>query len=204
MSQNRQRTPPADAPLTSRASRHAGFTLIELLVTMVMIALAMAFVIPNLGSFIPEAKLEGSAKQIMRQLDWVRSEARIQGRPMSVDFDLKRSLWRIVNAPEQRLTRDQDADSLTERADFWRELESGVVFGSAGDSRNERAAKQGVYRVTFDEFGFSADQVITLKLETDEKMVWSIVIQGLSGRMSLETSANGTPATIDAIGEGAF
>ncbi len=184
--------------------RHAGFTLVELLVTMALIALALAIIVPNLGALIPEAKLDGSAKQIMRQLDWVRSEARIQGRPMSMDFDLKRGLWRIVYPPEQRLTRDQNEDSLEERSDGWRELEDGVRFVSAGDSRSSSSAKNGIYRLTFDEFGFTADQVLAMHLETDDKMVWSIVIQGLNGRMTLERSEQGQTATIDPIGEGAF
>ena len=81
-------------------SRAAGFTLMEVLVTLTVMALVFAIVVPNLSTFVPEARLEGSGKRILRELDWVRSEARIQGKRMSMDFDLDRARWRIVYPPE--------------------------------------------------------------------------------------------------------
>lgn len=180
-----------------------GFTLMELLVTLTVMALGFAIIVPNLGAFVPEAKLDGASKQLVRTLDWVRSEARIQGKPMSVDFDLQRAIWRIVYPPEQQLTRDQDVWTLEERPDDWTALEKGVVFAGAGDAKNG-LAKQGVYRLTFDEHGFSGDQMIVLKLEHDETLVWSLVLHGLSGRMDVERSENGDTAVLDVVGEGAF
>lgn len=175
----------------------------ELLVTLTVISLVFAIVVPNLGALIPSARLEGSGKQILRQMDWVRSEARIQGKPMGVDFDLDRQRWRIVYPPEQQLTRDQDAWTLEERPDDWQPLDKDVVFGGIGDAKNGMATR-GVYRLTFDEYGFTSDQLLVLKLQSDPQMVWSMTIMGLSGRTSVMQSETGEVEQLYPVGEGAF
>ncbi|MFM1873451.1 MAG: hypothetical protein RL398_2873 [Planctomycetota bacterium] len=180
-----------------------GFTLMELLVTLTVMALAFAIVLPNLGAFVPEAKLDGSANRISRTLDRIRSEARIQARPMHLELDLRNSQWRVVWPPEEQLTRDQDVTSLEERLDEWQYLETGVKFAGVGDA-NKGLATSGLYRVTFDEYGFTADQVIVLKLDADQDMVWSLQIDGLSGRTRLERSESGEMLRPVAVNEGAF
>jgi len=58
----------------------AGFTLIEILVALMILSLLFAIVVPNLGALVPSARLHASGNKIQRELDWVRSEARIQGK----------------------------------------------------------------------------------------------------------------------------
>lgn len=184
-------------------ARERGFTLMELLVTLTLIALLFAIVVPNLGAFLPEARLEGSGKQILRTVDWVRSEARIQGKRMAIEFDLDRAMWRVVHPPEQQLTRDQDAWTLEEWTDQWVSLEEDVVFAGAGDAKNG-LAHSGRYRLVFDEYGFSGDQMLVLKLKSDPTLVWSMMLQGLSGRVTVEQSEKGDVPTMTAPNEGAF
>lgn len=191
------------SPAARKARREGGFTLMELLVTMTVMAVGFAIVVPNLGAFIPEAKLDGSAKKMLRTLDWLRSEARIQARPMSLELDLQHAMWRVVYPPEQQLTLDQDAWTLEESSDDWQELEKGVMFAGAGDA-NKGMATSGLYRITFDEYGFSADQVVVLKMPQDETLVWSLVLSGLSGRMSIERSEKGEQVRPELVNEGAF
>lgn len=195
--------PGAAAPTAAGKAPERGFTLMELLVTMTLIALVFAIVVPNLGAFLPEARLEGSGKQILRTVDWVRSEARIQGKRMSMDFDLDRATWRIVFPPEQRLTRDQEEWTLEERNEDWQSLEEDVVFGGIGDAKNG-LAQRGRYRLTFDEYGFTGDQTIVLKLKSDPTMVWSLSLLGLSGRITVEQSEKGETPQPEAPTEGAF
>jgi prepilin-type N-terminal cleavage/methylation domain-containing protein len=180
-----------------------GFTLMEVLVTLTVIALTFAIVVPNLSSYVPEARLEGSGKRILRELDWVRSEARIQGKRMTMEFDLEHARWRIVYPPEQKLTRDQDLWTLEERPEDWIPLETDVVFEGAGDGKTHRG-HHGIYRLVFDEYGFTADQIIVLKLSTDPAMVWSLVIHGLTGRVDVEKSEKGEIVELVALNEGAF
>ncbi|MEO6595319.1 MAG: prepilin-type N-terminal cleavage/methylation domain-containing protein [Planctomycetota bacterium] len=181
----------------------SGFTLMELLVTMTIIALVFAIVVPNLGAFVPEARLEGSGKRIMRTLDWVRSEARIQGKRMAMEFDLRRARWRIVYPPEQKLTRDQDVSTLEEQPEDWQALEQDVVFNGAGDAK-AGLAHEGIYKLVFDEYGFTGDQVVIMKLESDPTMVWSMSIQGLSGRLDIERSEKGEAIQLTTPTEAAF
>ena len=180
-----------------------GFTLVELLVVMAVLALLLAVVLPNSGALVPSARLRGSGSQIQRQLDWVRSEARIQGKRMAVEFDLDKARWRIVNPPEQRLTRDQDARTLEERPDEWQELETDVEFAGAGDGK-VGLVHRSVYRLIFDEYGFTGDQAVVLKLKSDPQMIWALSIHGLSGRVTITESEKGELPVLQVVNEGAF
>lgn len=181
----------------------AGFTLVEVLVTLGILSLMFAIIVPNLGVLVPSARLRGSGSHIQRELDWVRSEARIQGKRMAMEFDLDRAMWRIVYPPEQQLTRDQDVSTLEERPDQWIELETDVVFAGAGDGKNGLVS-HGLYRLVFDEYGFTGDQVITLTLKSDPQLTWSLSILGLSGRVDVQESERGEKIVPTVVGEGAF
>lgn len=186
-----------------QTANERGFTLMELLVTLVVVALMFAIVVPNLGAFVPQARLEGSGKRILRELDWVRSEARIQGKRMTLEFDLQRHRWRIVYPPEQKLTRDQDAWTLEERPDDWNALEHDVIFDGVGDAK-VGLAHHGTYKLVFDEYGFTGDQLVVLKLKSEPDLVWSLAIHGLTGRVAVEASDKGAVAELVKINEGAF
>jgi prepilin-type N-terminal cleavage/methylation domain-containing protein len=191
-------TPPPRPTATT-----AGFTLMELLVTLAILSLLFALVVPNLGALVPSARLQGSGNIIKRELDWVRSEARIQGKRMVMEFDLDRARWRIVYPPEQRLTRDQDLSTLEERPDHWQELEPDVVFAGATDARSGMTSK-GIYRLIFDEYGFTADQIVALKLKSDAEQIWAFSINGLSGRITVSESEQGELPTLQLVNEASF
>lgn len=195
--------PGSAMPAHTETQRASGFTLLELLVTMTMIVMATAMVLPNLGALVPSAKLEGSGKQILRTIDWVRSEARIQARPMTIEFDLDKARWRMVYPPELRLTRDQDENELAAWSDEWNPLEKGVVFGGAGDARHG-IAKKGPYKMTFDEHGFSNDQMVVLRLTEDPQLVWGLTLRGLTGSTTVFESDKGEEPELQYVEEGAF
>ncbi len=180
-----------------------GFTLIELLVVMMILALLFALVLPNLGALVPSARLRSSGAQLRREIDWVRSEARIQGKRMAMEFDLVRGIYRVVYPPEQRLTRDQEASTLEERPDQWQELQTDVQFVGAGDGKAGLTSK-GLYRLAFDEYGFTGDQVLVLGLVSDPTKTWSLTIQGLSGKVTVHESETGEKPIPPALNEGAF
>lgn len=189
---------------TDATSRGAsGFTLIELLAALAVVSLLFALVVPNLGSFVPSARLESSGLRMQRKLDWLRSEARIRGREMSMELDLDRARWRIVFPPDMRLTQDQDADTLEEWSFDWTELEPTVLFLGAGDAANGLARK-GLYRIRFDEYGFSNDQLVALTLKDEPKLIWSLRLRGLTGATSVEEDTEGNEPELTMPGEGAF
>lgn len=185
------------------ASRAAGFTLMELLVTLTVIALLFALVIPNLGAFVPAARLQGSGKQLLRTIDWARSEARIQARPMTLELDLDHSRWRVVLPPELRLTRDQADEELMEWALDWNQLEPGVKFGTVGDAVHG-PAKKGIYRLEFDAHGFSSDQLVVLRMPDEPKLVWALTLRGLTGAVTVFESEDGNEPELQFVQEGAF
>ena len=188
---------------TMARRRDGGFTIVELLSTMMILGLLLAIVMPNLGALVPGARLRGSGNRIRSELEWARSEARIQGKRMAVEFDLDRAIWRLVYPPEQRLTRDEDESSLAERPDVWLELEDDVKFVGAGDGKAGLAQK-GLYRVVFDEYGFTGDQVVILSLDSEPQRTWTLRIHGLSGRADVVESETGEKPLPPVLGEGAF
>jgi len=167
-----------------------GFTIVELLATLMIVSLLFALILPNLDALVPSARLRGSGSRIQAELEWARSEARIQGKRMAVEFDLDRGRWRLVFPPEQRLTRDEDESALAERPDDWQELETDVRFAGLGDARSG-LAQRGTYRVVFDEYGFTADQVIVLQRTSDPEHTWSMALSGLSGKSDTTESETG-------------
>lgn len=184
----------------------AGFTLLELIVAISLVALLVGIIVPNLGSLIPTARLDGCAKEIKANLTEIRSESRIQAKRMEMEFDLDRARFRRILPPEEQLTSDQvvynDAEVRDQDKD-WIDLTDGVVFLGAGDTKSGTITK-GLYNVVFDEFGFTADQVIALQLINDDTMAWSVVLHGLTGQIDIEKSEIGEIVQPTQIGEGAF
>jgi prepilin-type N-terminal cleavage/methylation domain-containing protein len=180
-----------------------GFTLIEILVTLMILSLLFAIVVPNLGTLVPSARLRGSGTKIQRNLDWVRSEARIQGKRMVVELDLEKARWRIVRPPEQQITRDQDASTLAEAPEGWQDLEDDVYFVGAGDGK-VGLTSHGTYRLVFDEYGFTGDQVFVLGLKSDPLLTWTMTIQGLSGKVDVFESEKGEKPLPQVLNDGAF
>lgn len=185
-----------------RARTSGGFTLIEVLVVVALAGMLMAVVVPNLGMLVPSARLRGSGVQIQRTVDMLRSESRIQGKRIAIEFDLDKNRWRAVYPPEQQLTRDQDIGTLEEKFDNWQDLEDDVQF--AGIEAGNNLVTKSVYRLVFDEFGFTADQVVNLKLKSDPDLTWSMSVLGLSGRVTVVESERGELPRLERVGEGAF
>lgn len=185
-----------------RASNSTGFTLIEVLVVVALAGMLMAVVVPNLGMLVPQARLRGSGVKIQRSLDMLRSESRIQGKRIAIEFDLDKNRWRAVYPPEQLLTRDQDIATLEENFDNWQDLEDDVLYGGIETGNN--LVTKGAYRLVFDEFGFTADQIINLRLKSDPEQTWSMTVLGLSGRVTVVESERGELPRLDRVGEGAF
>jgi len=190
----------------ARRSGAAGFSLIELLVAVALIGLGIAVVAPNLSGLVPSARLEGSGKQVLTWLQTIRSEARIQAKRMELELDLDRGRYRIIWPAEERLTTDQivyEDDEIPDSSKDWIDLDTDVEFAGAGSAVTGLIEK-GLYRVVYDEYGFTADQVIALRLQSDPDFVWSLSIRGLTGKIDALGSEDGELLRPERIGEGAF
>lgn len=184
-----------------------GFTLMELLVTLTIISMLFALIVPNLGAFVPTARLQGSGKQLRAKIDWARSEARIRGQHMTIELDLDRARWRILYPPELRLTMEDDGPQYEDYAiggeGAWNQLEKSVLFRGAGDARNG-IARSGLYQLRFDEYGFSNDQLVILGLDNEPDKLWSLMLRGLTGVTDVIESETGNEPELPLLGEGAF
>lgn len=190
-------------PAGRRSRPDAGFTLMEMLVTTALLGLVMAIVAPNIGAFVPTAKLDAAANILVNQIDFLRSEARIHGKRYELELDLERARWRRVVPAEDKITTDQDIRTLEPWYEQWQTLETGVTFGGAGDPV-QGMARRNIYKVVFDENGFTGDQAIVLKLDEDKSKVWTVLLHGLTGRSTIEEDHDGREHRLDEIREGAF
>lgn len=198
-------TPPRSQPLGSAAATAAGrgFSLVEVLVVLAIIGLVVQFVVVNMGAMVPKTKLDAEAKKLVANLDFLRSEARIQGKRYLLELDLQNPRWRMVLPAEERLTSEQTLEETQPRALDWTPLERDVAFAGAGSPRTG-IARNGTYQIVFDENGFCADQAVFLKLLGEEGMVWTVQIRGLTGQTDILPSFDGVEHTLEDVTEGAF
>lgn len=180
-----------------------GFTLIEILVVLTLIGLITSMLVPNLGAFVPRAKLDAAAKILTANIDFLRSEARIQGKRYALELDLDRGSWRRVFPPEDRLTTEQDVQSLEPRHEEWTRLQDGVRILTAGNG-NEGMAKGGTFALTFDHNGQTGDQTIVLQLADDASMTWTVNVRGLTGQCDIIESFDGKQHLPEETTEGSF
>ena len=187
---------------TDGAAR-AGFTLVELMVVVAIIALAAQVVMVNLGAFIPASVLNAEAGRIIGDVEFVRSEARLQGKAYSIDLDLDNERWRIVLPPEERLVSDQTIEES--RPLGWQDLDERVQL-VGHRVQGAPTLRSGRSSVKIDKNGFTADQLIHLQMKSEalEDMVWSIRLFGLNRRSRLLTNQDGTEPRLEITEEHEF
>jgi type II secretion system protein H len=181
----------------------AGFTLLEVMLVVLILGLVLQLVFVNLGAMVPKTKLDAEAKKLVANLDFLRSEARIQGKSYVLQLDLRHARWRMVLPAEERLTSEQTLEETERHAQQWNPLEDGVEFAGAGNWTNG-IVRNGVFDLAFDENGFTADQVVFLRLQEDPKMLWTVQIRGLTGQTDVLSSFDGAEHRLEEVTEGAF
>jgi len=189
--------------LVSRGPAQSGFTIIELMVVVAILALVLQMVMLNMGAMVPKTKLDAESKKLVANIDFLRSEARVQGKRYLMQLDLGKARWRMVLPAEERLVSEQTLEETQPRALDWTALEEGVVFGGAG-AVARGIARSGIYEIVFDESGNTADQMVFLKLEDDEEMVWTVQVRGLTGQTEILPDTNGQEQELETVNEMGF
>ena len=180
-----------------------GFTLIELMVVIAILGLAGQLVFMNLGTLVPSTVLTSEATRLMGDIEFVRSEARLQCKLYRIEIDLELNRWRLVLPPEERLVSEQTIEESFpldwKYLDDALEFSGHVVVGNA-TQRSGRAA------VLIDENGFTADQSIYLRLknEKNHELVWTIELHGLERKARLVTREDGTEMVLSTAEEFSF
>ena len=182
--------------------RHpAGFTLIEVLVVVAILALIAQLVVANIGAMVPRTVLDSTANQLMARLEFLRTEAMLQGKTYTLELDIDNERYRVVLPPEERLVSTQTIEEsgieldwtyLDERVDLF---EHRYTLGPV--------RRNGRLKIEFDANGFTSDQLLAMRMKGDElsNMVWTIQIRGLRRANDLFTSYEGQIADMEAVDE---
>ena len=167
-------------------------------------ALAIQLVVTNLGAMIPRTVLDSECNQFMSRLDFLRSEARLQGKRYRIELDLTNHLWRFVLPAEERLTTEQTLEETMPEALSWNRMEQRAQFKGIVQAGAPVVQRRGVAGIEFDENGFSADWDVFFTLEHDEEMVWTVQMSGLTGQSRMMTSFDGVEYRTESAGEYGF
>lgn len=65
-------------------SRHTGFTLIELVITVALVGILLMWAIPNITTFIKNARMSGIVNELVGDIGVARQEAQRRGRPVVI------------------------------------------------------------------------------------------------------------------------
>jgi prepilin-type N-terminal cleavage/methylation domain-containing protein len=174
--------------------RQAGFTLIELLIVLAILALTLRVVAVNMGAWIPSSALKAVTGKIQSELDFVRSEAKLQGKAYRLEFDLDKKLYRMVLPPEEQLVSIQTAAEGNETVLHWMPVDPNERVEVSGyNSGDKPTISKGLVQIAFDENGFTADQTLYFKLagDDDEKTIWTMHLWGLNGASEVIRSSDG-------------
>ena len=173
-----------------------GFTLIEILAVLAILAMVGQLIVMNLGSLVPSTVLDSEASQLMSKLEFLRSEAQLQGKVYQLELDLDNQMYRIVLPPEERLVSEQTAAEAA--ALVWTPLDDRVRYLSHSIAGGP-TQQSGRVPIVIDAHGFTADQTIVLGMRSDalKDLVWTIQIQGLDRRNVLIRNEHGQAAQIN-------
>jgi prepilin-type N-terminal cleavage/methylation domain-containing protein len=181
--------------------RARGFTLVELVVVIAIAGLLFQIVTANLGAMIPSHALDSACAQIVGQLDFLRSEARLQGKTYQLELDLDHNRYRSVLPPEDLALAEERSGQTFDLG--WTELGERVRLLSCAVAGGPEF-RNGTFPIAFDANGFTADQTIHLVHTTDPKMLWTIQLRGLTGQAEIIPDTSGQPHPLEKVDEGSF
>lgn len=188
-----------------RPGQHGGFTLIELLVVVAIIATIGQIVLANIGALVPSTVLDSDAQKLMSEIEYLRSEAQLQGKSLQLEIDLDHARYRRILPAEMRVTFDQDPEELEAAMLGWNELDSRCRFAGY-EVLGSPAVRDGRVRIVLDHNGFTSDQSIYVAMKSEDLagMVWTIQLRGLDRRANLIKDIDGLEAAPTLTGEQEF
>jgi prepilin-type N-terminal cleavage/methylation domain-containing protein len=186
----------------ARAPGRSGFTLLELVIAVSIGALLIQLAVSNLGALIPSSTLDSETNQFVSRLDFLRSEAKLNGKPYRMELDLSKHCWRTVLPPEERLLPHETLDDKEFKLS-WTALHESVEFAGYLTPRGV-VAHAGIIRIEFDEHGFTGDHTVLFRLRHDKDYVWTVRLRGLTGQSTVQTSVKGQAFPFDKTEEASF
>lgn len=197
--------PPLEQPDLRVGPGQRGFTLIEILVVVAILAIISRAVLSNLGSIVPSTTMDAEAQRLMSTIDYLRSEAELQGKTYKLELDLDNGRFREIWPAEMKVALDQDPNQLEEQRLGWLPIDERCRFGGYA-VLGEPTLRRGRIEMLFNRNGNTADQVIFFRMKSDQlqHMVWTIQIRGLERGAKLVRDEDDREAYLERIEEAHF
>ena len=186
-------------------TRDAGFTLIELLVVIAILAILARTAMSNLGWLVPNTVLDSESQRLMSAIEYLRSEAQLQGKTYKLELDLDAHRFREIWPAEMKIAVDQDPTELEESRLSWITLDDRCKFGGYA-VLGQPTLRKGRVEIVLDRNGNTADQTIFLRMKSEDlqKMVWTIQIRGLERAATLVRDEADREAYLEKVEEAHF
>lgn len=163
--------------------RAAGFTLLEIAVVLLLLSLLFGTTLSNMRGMVPASATEATARELIGQLDFARTQAVASGHSYAVvlDLDEQRFAIRTPYDADGRPAADPEARALLP----WRTISEGTLLEAVLDATGLRR-ETGTVEVPFHPAGDSADfwAYVTHVAEKDAHRV-TIRVLGLTGLATL-------------------
>ncbi len=185
-------------------NRVRGFTLIEMMLVIAIVGLMTQMILPAFSDDIPEEQLKATANEFAVKLNYLRSEARLQGAVYGFELDPEHQRFRIHMPPEIRLAEDAYApieEKDPEKSNLhWHQLPPGIRIAGISVGRKDEGPKKSK-EILFDSRGRTPPKVLYLEYfdpnSGTEPLRYSIVIPPLGGSITIKKGTVELPTASD-------
>jgi len=129
-----------------------GFTFLELMTVIAILAILSALVVANMDGLMTSSQLSYAARALGTELQDIRDIAALQGREISMEIDLDKTRWRVVDVPSPSEVPDaKDREEATYYTE-WFVPDPGIHLSELAFGRDD-VHTSGVIKVSFDANG---------------------------------------------------
>ncbi|GEM_PF-5473291 len=190
--------------MRTQGEQSRGFTLIEMMVVVAIIGVITQLVLPAFSKDLPEEQLKATANKLAVKLNYLRSEARLQGAEYGVQLDPDHQRFRIHMPPEVQLAEDANAPLEEEDPEksnlHWHQLPAGIRIAGISIGRKDQGPKKSK-EILFDSRGRTPPKVLYLEYAdpnaSSEPIRYSIIIPPLGGGITVEKGTVELPTASD-------
>lgn len=156
------------------ATRRRAYTLVEVLIVVVLLGIASALVVPNVGS-TDVLRIQSTVRAIVADINFAQSDALARQQGRAIIFDQQNNNYAIVEVHSATLNPSDDTIQAVN-------LRNGRKFH---DSRIESVNFDGSNVLVFDELGGT----VTAPASTTPSSGGSLIISGSNSRFRINVEA---------------